>query len=236
MRSFDSKNPSLTVIRIDSSNTGMRMRRVVRRSNMRVTGKYPSIKNNASVQWESTIERDCYALLEADGQIRSYNEQPVVIHYEIDGNPRRHTPDILINCHGRLILCEVKSAADPLLNEAIALGAALAPALGSFGYSYYIVTDLDIRLDPYLSNAKLLTHYGRASVDDMKKEELRRAFARGPIGWRQILEGSIGKNAVFSVARMILEGRLFYDTTKKLEYAMVSDSPLRISQEVWPWQ
>ncbi len=54
---------------IEWAEQGKRDRKVVRRSNYRVTGKYPSWKMLRMMQWESTIERDAFYLFDGTPNI-----------------------------------------------------------------------------------------------------------------------------------------------------------------------
>jgi hypothetical protein len=50
-----------------------------------VTGRFPSLKNNRSVAFESTLERDFYLSLEFDEGVESYEEQPLTISGDHNG-------------------------------------------------------------------------------------------------------------------------------------------------------
>lgn len=73
-----------------------RIRDVVLRSNARVTGKYPSLKNGRMMQWESQLEKDAFLMFEFDYTVESYCEQPAKISYTLNGKRHFHIPDIFI--------------------------------------------------------------------------------------------------------------------------------------------
>jgi len=63
----------------------LRSRKVVSRSRHRVTGKYPSWKMNRMIEWESKNELNAFRLLDASSIILEFNEQPMTIHYILNG-------------------------------------------------------------------------------------------------------------------------------------------------------
>lgn len=77
-----------------------------------VRGQFPSVKNDRSVAFESTIERDFFLSLEFDPTVRSYEEQPVQISGVVDGKEVTYTPDCLVEYSDDkpLLLAEIKSA------------------------------------------------------------------------------------------------------------------------------
>lgn len=57
----------------------------------------PSRKLDRSTAFESSLERDLFALLEFDPNVVHYEEQPIKIEYlNAESKPRSYTPDILI--------------------------------------------------------------------------------------------------------------------------------------------
>ena len=68
-----------------------RARRVISRSNSRVTGKYPGLKSRRMHYWESSLERDAFMLLDVSTEVVSFDEQPVTLYYGI-GKKLRHYP------------------------------------------------------------------------------------------------------------------------------------------------
>jgi len=147
-----------------------RMRKVVKRSNYRVTGKYPSWKMNRMIQWESTLERDFFYLLDADPTVIAFHEQPACIYYDWCGERRKHYPDVLVEYADHKVLLEVKpkNKIDEHMFERTRY---LKSEIDEPQLVYDMITEEDIRQDPLLPNAKLLLRYGRLPVS--KKEELK---------------------------------------------------------------
>ncbi len=90
----------------------IRSRKVVKRSNARNTGKYPSWKMKRMMQWESVHEGNAMRILDATPSVTSFTEQPCEITYTLNGIQHRHYPDFMViegNCRE---LWEVKTEAD----------------------------------------------------------------------------------------------------------------------------
>lgn len=217
---------------IEWAKPGQRARKIVRRSNLRVTGKFPSFRNNTSVHWESFNERDCFIRLDANPRIVSFKEQPATLTYFLNGKTYKHFPDLFVVGNGRAGFIEVKSHTDPDLCEAIERGDAIRPVLLMQGFDYFVVTDLEIRQEPQFSDAKILLRLGRNPVSDIRKEQLRRFFLRKPPRWRDIVSGTFGENAVFDVCRLLLEGYFSYDRRYALSAtSVISTTPSASTSE-----
>src|ERR1017187_8729138 len=98
-----------SIVSIDLTEPGqVRSRKVVSRSNARVTGKYPSWKMGRMIHWESNNELNAFRLLDCKFDIRSFSEQPCKIVYVMEGVERVHYPDILVATKEGKELWEVK--------------------------------------------------------------------------------------------------------------------------------
>lgn len=197
----------------------LRSRKVVRRSNFRVTGKYPSWKSGRMMQWESTLERDAFFLLDADPSVISFHEQPVRISYYLDGVMKEHFPDVLANhCHKSSLL-EVKTDKEGTSEAVISRSNLMASMLPS-DIQYKVVTEAQIRLEPRLSNAKLLLRHGRLSVNHQAQQQfLHRYFADGACTFGKFLEGESAQHNFSLACRMLLEGTLSVDIYEEISPA-----------------
>jgi hypothetical protein len=130
-----------------------------------IIGAFPSIKNNKTVHYESTIERDFLFFLEYDQDVLSYELQPFVIEGKSeDGKHRSYTPDVLISRHTGKELVECKPVSrlqDPHSQQQFALGQAWCDAND---YDYIIITDKHLRTGHQLANLKLLWRYSRLNI------------------------------------------------------------------------
>lgn len=137
-----------------------------------VTGVLSSAKATGPAQFESTLERDFYTLLEFAPEVSFYEVQPVAISWNDGLRSRRYTPDVIVFYREdtrprlRTMLCEVKYR-----SELRDRWTELHPKLRS-GVHYArqnsmrfkIITETEVRT-PYLANAKFLLPFRREPVD-----------------------------------------------------------------------
>ena len=110
---FFTKNTSRKIaknISIHFADDSERARKVVKRSNHRMTGKQPSVMNERMIHWESDYERKAFQLLEASPFVAAYREQPATFKYHNgDGVMHTHFPDIFVTLvNGMRLFIEVK--------------------------------------------------------------------------------------------------------------------------------
>lgn len=235
------KNPhsNATIISLDFNKNG-RVREVVKRSNLRATGKFSSRKNKASVHWESSIELDLFFLLDTITEDATFQEQPFTIIYEVNGQRHRHTPDVLLLFRGRKIVYEVKAADDINLCDAYKRAHTLKADLGTLGYEYHVVTDTVIRQEPWLQNAKQLHFWSRSSVSAEEERRMSKRVSEVPTTTLETLtEVDLEEVRLpFIAARMIMDGVLSFDKSLPIFSAPLSLSSHRNACVIgeWPWQ
>jgi hypothetical protein len=154
----------------------MKARKVVTRSGRGFRGYFPSKKLNRMVEWESILERDAIYLFEHSPGVVSYQEQPSLVYYEIDGEMRKYFPDFeLVLANGELVHVEVKPEA-MLSSEKLSMKlTAIAQAYASRQFTFRVLTDTEIRREPRLHNLKLLSRFKAHTTDnqiDQQKAEL----------------------------------------------------------------
>ncbi|MDO9714346.1 hypothetical protein, partial [Paracraurococcus lichenis] len=98
------------------------------------------------------LEFDALRVLELDGSVDDYIEQPLLLRYEMDGKLRFAKPDILLLRGGKLFCCEVKFEDDARQAESKWL--AIGRALSSLGLGYSVLTERHIRRGPLFQNVK----------------------------------------------------------------------------------
>jgi hypothetical protein len=190
----------------------VRARRVVSRSNARSTGKYPSWKMRRSLHWESINELYAFRLLDCDPKVKCFTEQPCEIEYEINGEMRRHFPDILVEIGGRKELWEVKTKKDANASDVVTRTSLLECALPFWGYHYRLVLADQLAVQPYLDNVNLLLSFGRAEISEVHREVARRFLLREEsITWADVCIGVLGKRGRWILCRLVLEGTLIVD-------------------------
>lgn len=139
-----------------------------------LTGKLTAAqKAEGDGDFESSLERDFYLLLEFDDQVKSWHPQPFAVsgHAESDGKKITYYPDVLVERWAapdatNVTLTEVKYRAEVRANWA-----KLKPKLRMCrefarerGWVFSLVTERHIRV-PRLYNAKFLLPYGEREID-----------------------------------------------------------------------
>lgn len=203
---------------IDWAKPGELARTVISRSSQRVTYKVPSFKTGKMLYAESANECAFYRRIEADPLVKQVMPQPATLYYRDGDRNRKHFPDCLVvKSTLAQTFVEIKSSHDPELSEAYRRADLISPNLQEQGYGYEVVTSDDIKVSPYFENARTLLRLGRRPVNVMDAESIRLMLnKRDGTSWRDVIQGALGPNAPFVVARMILEGWLVFDSTKPL--------------------
>lgn len=198
---------------------GQRMRRVVSRSNQRVTGKYPSWKRACMAYWESTIERDAFRRLDADSSVLVYEEQPAKITYYFNGKTLTHYPDVLVTWNKSQPRCflEVKTDRDADTADVRERTAIMVALLRQAGFGYRVWRESEIRVQPRLDNDTYLLTWGRRPVPGVQREKVRRLFAEATqIPWDVLTKKVLGTGGTEQAARLVLEGMLVVDRSVPL--------------------
>lgn len=139
----------------------MRVRKITNRGTKKVIGKFPSLKLNKTVWWESQIERDYIYLLEFDPDVLFYQEQPLQLCYHSKGKERHYTPDFLVGRPALKQIVEVKPKEKVAKEENALLFQIVAPLFEEEGFEFLVVDDAMIRVQPRLNNIKLFLKYAR---------------------------------------------------------------------------
>ena len=58
-----------------------------------IVGRFPSLKMGRMIAFESLLERDFIYLLDYDVRVEWFEEQPLTIEYQHDGQALHYTPD-----------------------------------------------------------------------------------------------------------------------------------------------
>lgn len=149
-----------------------------------VRGQISSQKNGRAPHYESSLERDLMQLLDFDGCVEHYCEQPITIEYIHERKIRRYTPDILVHYYtnpetsalNRLpMLGEVKYRADlkQYWTELKPKFMAASRYAAEQGWQFKLITEREIRTD-YLANVRFLRQYigPRVQVKQIDQELL----------------------------------------------------------------
>jgi hypothetical protein len=196
----------------------IRSRKVVKRSNARNTGKYPSWKMQRMMQWESVHEGNAMRILDATPHVTFFNEQPCEIIYELNGVKHRHYPDFIVIEGKYREFWEVKTEADANSPEVAKRTDFLIETLPEYGYSYRMVLAEVLAKQPRLDNVKRLNKLGRKPISRLEQERIRRLFNHSPIiSWGVFEQDS--PERLCNISRMVLEGKLSIDMNQPISPA-----------------
>lgn len=151
----------------------MPVRKVSNHGRKNMIGKFPSLKMNRMVQFESSIEWDFIYLLDYVPAIAEFEDQPLVITYEHEGKQRTYTPDFLVvftNGQHALIECKPEKFVEKEKNQRKAQAA--QAWCTAKGWTFHVVTDTDLRSDHRVENVKLLTQHARHEIDVTTQENI----------------------------------------------------------------
>jgi hypothetical protein len=199
----------------------MSARKITNKGTKKVIGKFPSLKMNRSIWWESQLERDYIYLLEFDPEVCSYMEQPCRIRYVLDGKERSYTPDFLVVRSYVHQIIEVKPEHQAAKEENIALFRVVAPLFQRDGYEFLVVTDAAIRIQPRLDNIKLFTKYSRTTIDPQHRIACHEFFvgkhkaSLGELG-QFFSDRGVGMQVVYALAYY---GILIIDLMKPISFS-----------------
>ncbi|HRP71750.1 MAG TPA: TnsA endonuclease N-terminal domain-containing protein [Luteimonas sp.] len=202
----------------------VRIRNLVSRATQRAVFKMTSIKLARVVQCESILESDVVLRLDSNPGVTSYAEQPVRIHYLMDGVWRSHIPDFVLLSGDQLIVIEVKYEKD-VDDEVRERTRWMEGALARLGVEYRLLTEMHIRQGDAVQNALRLLRRARHPASDehlLQAYDVLRQAGNLPLsafGWH--LPDSL--NAI-CIAQLVVRGR-----------AMVEkNAPLTGESMVWP--
>ena len=206
-----------SVMSIAFAPPGELIRKVVKRSNARVTFKYPSWKMQTSLQCESENERNCMLYLDMSPNVISFRPQPCVIDYVMYGQAHVHYPDFFVETHSGRHLIEVKtlSGLDQHIRDRSDL---LAKLLPNQGFQYHVVIAEVIDDPVFLSNAWYIKRNGKIQMPMLAREQLRQLFqSMGGIPWRSLQSTPENPYLNQYVCQLILEGLLVIDLTNPIK-------------------
>lgn len=135
-------------------------------------GKYPSVKLNRMVAFESQIELDFIITLEYEKDVSWFEEQPVVTDFQIGGKTHHYTPDFLYTDGGQHILADCKPAKFAALAENRVKFAAATQWCEGRGWEFRVITDTELRSGFRLENIKALANHARISVNPHLRTEI----------------------------------------------------------------
>jgi hypothetical protein len=125
-----------------------------------------SAKARGAREAESRLEAEACWLFDLDPAVVSYETQPFTVNYEIDGRTISTYPDIELKLtSGIFEIAQIKmqSTYEKHLRENPRFRYE-RETFERLGWSYKVMTEIEIRAEPKLSNLKLLRHYRKRPV------------------------------------------------------------------------
>jgi hypothetical protein len=191
-------------------------------------GKFPSIKMNRMVDYQSPIERDLIYLLDFEPAVITYYEQPLSIYYKAESKLRCYTPDFSVIHNGCTYLVECKHHNFLRPEENRPKWEAARCWCAVKGARFVIVTDEMIRTGPLLDNVKLLTDHARYPVDNSTIVVLlQKANANATITLGELAR-SIAPQQPETITPAILN--LIY---RRLLSTSIEEAPITATSPIW---
>ena len=136
------------------------------------SGKFPSLKMNRMIAFESLIERDYLYVLDYEVEGLAFTEQPLTITYHHDDKERHYTPDFHLFGRGQHVLVECKPERFVETEENLCKFAVAQEWCKKQGWEFRVVTDQQVRNGFRLQNVKLLAQYARQKVDIVIRSQI----------------------------------------------------------------
>lgn len=195
-------------------------------------GKFPSLKLDRMVGYQSLIERDFIYLLDFDAAVTTYAEQSVSLHYREGSKQRRYTPDFSLAYNDQNYLVECKHHAFMQSDKNELKWIAARNWCNERGYIFVVVTEAAIRVGYRLENVKLLTDYARYAVDEFTRIAILQAVttAATPLTVADVMTAvspSQPQSAITPIMHMIYHRLLFIPLD---DVPITVDSPIQSGQ------
>lgn len=195
-----------------ATDKSVRMRKVVSRSNLRVTGKYPGRKAKRMMRWESKLELLAFKLHDVASYVKRFQEQPARITFFLNDEKRVHVPDLLVEIHHGYIFREIKTDEEANSPEILERTRYLSEVLPAYGYQYDILTESEIKKQPRLDNAEFLLRHARKKVGLLEWEAFRKRYVpEGGVWWKNVLSNQCEVLDIFQICTLILDSYLLID-------------------------
>lgn len=156
------------------------VRKVVTPSKKTTKGYFASIKMQAQIPYESTLERLALSLFEVDPAVQEIYAQPEIMRLEIDGVTAKHYPDFRLVRADRDCLVEVKPSEKAEEASYGAMFQAARQEAAKRSLDYLVLTEKEIERQPRLDTAEIILRYAARWIDDTVAAELREALQDGP--------------------------------------------------------
>ena len=193
----------------------------------RMRGSLISKKNNCRVEWESSLERDAFRLLEWHPYISGYRAQPFTLTYDWHGEKLSYTPDIFVQTGGGLVV-EIKPAKRVRTPEFVVWAGAIAAACRKKGYRFSVWTETELRVEPRTSNVAYLLscrrHPRREDLAEAIRAHVYRLPGVTPSALRSLMGG--GNDARVAILRAMAWHEVGYEIECELDSSPLTPGAL----------
>jgi hypothetical protein len=180
-------------------------------------GKFAALKSNGTVLWKSTVVRDYLYLLEFYTDVLSYENCRLEVHYTHAGESHILIPELRVRRKDSLQLVKIVSGWEQTEGrEGLCLPGGLSRVEG---YDLTILTESEVRQQPFLNNVKGLWRYARVPVEAPQYQLLCHDFfkSRGCAPLGELTEFFTRRHlSAAHVFALIFHGMLFVDMTSPL--------------------
>jgi hypothetical protein len=183
------------------------------------------------IHCESSLEFNFCNLLEIHPDVSGFGEQPMQVHYRLNGETHFHIPDCLVNRkdYASVLECKYKAESDdPLIAARTEL---LSRCLPKLGFEYRVVTE-DAICEPRLQNAKDIRYFGRNPVEANLRDQILKLVDSGTlVTWGGAISGQLGPRGRDALCRMTRDGNLWFD----IDQDLVPSTPFlrRTDELIW---
>jgi hypothetical protein len=189
-----------------------RIKKVISRSNTRPTGKYPSWKMGRMMHWNRIEQLNAFRLLDANPDVLCFEEFPIEIEYEVNGKTYLEHPDILVEIAGKKELWKIENSSQIDTPFSILSQHEFKEQLLPSGFYWRIINPHTLTLEPRKENVITLLRHGKAAVNPIERESIRRHMENSEyISWGEVLGGCIGPAGRKNICRLAIEGQVYFD-------------------------
>lgn len=189
---------------------------------------------NAVVWWESQLERDYLYLLEIDPNVLAYQEQPFTLAYESPDKRKKYTPDFFVERYSSKQVVEIKPAnkVEDFRNSRRFSQVIKFCSVNSL--EFLILTEDLIRIQPRLSNIKLLYKYAQISFPWSLYANCFDYLSLQKISTISETEESLRTKGMTRscLLKLLWDGFLLTDLMKPIS----SSSPIKLSSSAFNWK
>lgn len=194
----------------------VRIKKIISRSNSRPTGKYPSLKMGRMMHWENIDQLYAFRLLDINPAIKSFEESPMEIQYEINGKRFCEYPDLLINTANLKEIWKIQKSTEYKTVSTIENEKTFREQLLKKGFRWRYVDSKILALEPRKQNVITLLRYGAGSINLIEVEKVRNYLERyETISWGKVTSGFLGLSGPKNICRLVIEGQIYFDINQK---------------------